>query len=575
MPAWGEFRVEGCNDTDNDGYGDPGDPSCPRGPETDCDDDDEFIKPGATEICDGSDNNCDGNVDEGGVCPPAGYYIDITMPGNNYNEWLPTYDETTPVTVTVEASVGGLQAGDTVSPVTLTVTNITNYPGRYTNDTSTDATDDFDFSDLDTTDNQFSLTSLDYGGSITIHADATVTQADSTEVTVQKDFRVPKDTDNGGLGDGLPDFWESLYTGDINPTADTDTSVGSSSMGDGLTNLEEYRGFIWGPELIKILREDSYTPNPYKTDAFVSSGEDSPHFRSNPGRKDLFVKHYYYDVVKYDPSGLTTTTVWDNPNCKCPFAIGAAFANVYIDVHAYSLSRYDPAIGGDLAGNPLPGEQNIDVVLMDNERAVYGTQDGRTNKLPGVRLWDFDTKGFTSGGVVPRVYRNANTYWRSLNYYFQDNPYIDSNTWDGEAWYAALNGVLDPITSVEDLNDNGVLDAGDTELGIPNSVPDGDLVSTPISYGNTLTVMDIDDDGDVELPLALDPSTIDPDYEYTMPQVLKHTITHEMGHTVGIGIETTEANCVMYQNSIDWSRDGTFRETAQGLIDIHNWTLND
>jgi hypothetical protein len=377
-----------------------------------------------------------------------------------------------------------------------------------------------------------------------------------------KDFRVRKDTDNGGIGDGLPDFWEAKYPGDLLPTADTDTSVGSGSMRDGLTNFEEYRGFVW-VKLVEVNSADVYTPaHPYKTTAYVPSIAGKEHFRSDPNRKDLFVKYAFYDVVRYDPSSMTSASIYDQPNCDCPFAVGAAFANIGVDVHAYSMHAYAPA--------DRPTEQNIDVVLMDNSRAVYGTQDGRTNKLAGARLWDFDTKGFTSGEVVPGVYRDARTYWRSLNYYFQDNPYIDGNTWDGAAWYAAVNGVLDPITSVEDLNDNGVLDAGDTELGIPNSVPDGDLVATPISYSNTLTVMDIDDDGEVELPLALDPSTIDPDYEYTMPQVLKHTITHEMGHTVGIGIETTESNCVMYLNSIDWSRDMTFRETAQGLIDIHN-----
>ena len=31
-----------CMDLDNDGYGSPGDPSCPNGSETDCDDDNEF-----------------------------------------------------------------------------------------------------------------------------------------------------------------------------------------------------------------------------------------------------------------------------------------------------------------------------------------------------------------------------------------------------------------------------------------------------------------------------------------------------------------------------------------------------
>ncbi len=58
-----EINLE-CMDNDGDGYGDPGDPSCASGPETDCDDNDEDRFPGNSELCDGKDNDCDGLSDE-------------------------------------------------------------------------------------------------------------------------------------------------------------------------------------------------------------------------------------------------------------------------------------------------------------------------------------------------------------------------------------------------------------------------------------------------------------------------------------------------------------------------------
>jgi hypothetical protein len=63
-------------DYDLDGYGDASvttaacdEPSGYTDDDTDCDDGDPAINPGASEACNGLDDDCDGSYDEGSVCP--------------------------------------------------------------------------------------------------------------------------------------------------------------------------------------------------------------------------------------------------------------------------------------------------------------------------------------------------------------------------------------------------------------------------------------------------------------------------------------------------------------------------
>jgi hypothetical protein len=53
-----------CNDSDEDGYGAPGAPSCPGGSELDCNDANPDVNPGMPERCrNGIDDDCDGSTD--------------------------------------------------------------------------------------------------------------------------------------------------------------------------------------------------------------------------------------------------------------------------------------------------------------------------------------------------------------------------------------------------------------------------------------------------------------------------------------------------------------------------------
>ncbi len=78
-------------DADADGYGNPGlvQSSCeaPAGflsDNADCDDGDNLVFPGATELCDGADNNCDGVVDEDDAADGTTWFSDAD--GDSYGD---------------------------------------------------------------------------------------------------------------------------------------------------------------------------------------------------------------------------------------------------------------------------------------------------------------------------------------------------------------------------------------------------------------------------------------------------------------------------------------------------------
>jgi len=54
---------------------------CQAAPGDDCDDQEPEVNPGVAEECDGIDNDCSGDIDDGGVCPIVEYYCDDDSDG--------------------------------------------------------------------------------------------------------------------------------------------------------------------------------------------------------------------------------------------------------------------------------------------------------------------------------------------------------------------------------------------------------------------------------------------------------------------------------------------------------------
>jgi hypothetical protein len=374
----------------------------------------------------------------------------------------------------------------------------------------------------------------------------------------------------------------------LDPAADLD--------GDGLTNLSEYRGVKWG----KLVRQEPSPNGPYDVAAYVPEGAwqgTVSLIRTNPYNRDLFVKFRNFDATH-------------------PFAVNEGFKKLTnpVDVHAL-----DEALS---APNGPDGEYKIDTVLVELVNDSLGSTQTPHIERRNERDWKFQTLGKAGFGDVD--YAQASVYKKSLDALFNDKPHYDHWTFTGDRasqmsdlskWNQNPNGSLDPLSKVEDANDNGVIDSredkivtgrlnGDYPLPITdrnrpvdpayveNGTPapsgangigvdidpaipgldiDSDGKEERWDFRFHLNPFDVDNDGlvEVNLPVVASGGQINPLYENSLPQVLMLTVTHELGHAVGVTIHTSMSACNMYQETNNFVRQ-QFTQDAAGLIWIHN-----
>jgi hypothetical protein len=518
----GDLLGDSCDsDADGDGVAVTDSPA-------DCHDFNPDVNPNQLEV---PDNGIDDDCNSGTPDSQFALVVKLVDPNdptatNIMATWLPEDGREALLTATVVDQLGALSPQP---PVTFTIVEVTAYPGTYTNDENIALVSD-DFAPPVVAGNQATLIARDYGASITLQLEATVPLSDAT-VTLTHVVTIPPDRD----GDRLPDAWEDDF-GDLSPDGDIDTSVANTLIGDGLTNMAEYRGLKW-QRLVPVASgeigpADSHT---YQTPTLLPDPAGVTFFRGNPRHKDLFVEY----------TGFENTAA-----CECPFALGTGFANAEIDVHAMEAGT-----------TPHPGRHNIDMVFASNDRTnPFPFTDGHTNKR-GVRDWSWDTKGSSGIGTAEAYGANTTMYQVSFDGYMKDRTYTDG---DG-------SGMLEPVddVTVEDSNDNAVIDRvkGNSEDVDGNGVLDGDLYVAQ-SFNQALSVFDIDNDGNMELPMSLLPTNVDSAFEYTGMQVLKHTITHELGHAVGSN-HTQDSLDMMYEFSNNWSRDSHLGASA-AQMKVHN-----
>ncbi len=217
----------------------------------------------------------------------------------------------------------------------------------------------------------------------------------------------------------------------------------------------------------------------------------------------------------------------------------------------------------------------------------------------GSRDWGWSTKGYSRWNRTDKQYGIAISLQIPLDHYFDDKPYQRGTVWNQalNQWVQpAENAMLAPLSMTEDPEDSGYFlqDPMTQEYYYDGHIPgdsangawDGDrrLFNKGEWIGeDNFNPFDIDNNGYIELPPAIDPNADnnasqyangDPyvgwQNPYTKTWVLMHTITHEIGHALGGYEHSPFPWCLMHQYSYDWKRQDYLSDWFRARLMVHN-----
>ena len=455
-----------------------------------------------------------------------------------------------------------------------------------------------------------------------------------TDPNIRAEIWLPKGSGTTGMGsawdydnDGTTQNQEEL-----DPNADNDMVIfdegensqyfKSAERGDDFSNFEEYRGIIY--TIDGTLQHERL--NPYRKDlflravgfdeecpfdygeAFANAGIDVHNTTSwghDATEDGSFFRYYRVGTIsslsgmQVEGAGTNWATKW--PLLEWEFKLNDDPSDAWIPVSFWGSSQtlyldrsYIGGTGGDYAIRMSMPHINVLLVRLDKERlGAFSLEDGYITfiltsppsggNLLGSRYWAWTTKGSSKKAKAVGSYGQATALKIPLDHYFDDRPFEKGTVWTGNGWVepSASDMKLAPLSMCEDPKDTGAYTDGysDIDLGIllgnrPNGQWDGDKrLKTYAEWGNRgqLNPFDINNNGLVELPSASDPDAVQGDNEYSRAQVLKHTITHEIGHVLARTSEhSTDPACVMFGYSINWKRDGYLCDWYRSMLRIHN-----